>query len=234
MVININSSEVVVFTNKLEKLGGKLLPKAVNSALNKVALDVKKNTMPAESRSAFTVRQGNFFKANSRVEFSKATTIDKAQSTVGFRDLGGNNYAVRDLEEQEHGGTIEKKSFIPTSAARGGSNAKNVRTSLRLKAIKKIVAANKQKGNSEKQQFIRAVYEAGVRGFVLGHHGTLWRIDGISRKRIRKTAVYRYKKNRDVRVSATRFMEKASMKSAQLLPNYFIKAAEYQIKNLRK
>jgi hypothetical protein len=241
MKLNISTGEMVKHTNRLEKLHKSALPNAIRSTLNSAAFDVKQHTMPAKSQQEFINRQPNFFKANSRVDMAKGWDVNSMKATVGFTEQGlkgGNNYAVKDLEQQEHGGVIKGKSFIPTDAARGGSGARPVRPTNRLSQINNVVTAKKGSGNWRKK-FLAAVYKAGVGGHVIGGEKTqvLWRIDSLGRKKggkldLKMTPLYTFKEGRSVRVKATGFMQEASLESADKMERFYKIEAEKQVKRL--
>lgn len=250
--LNIDTSEVVSFTNKLEKMKKSALPVAIRNALNSTAFDVKQRTLLKNAKDEFEERSKNFFKANSRVEMAKGFKVDNMQSVVGMVEknlVGDHNYSVKDLEQQEHGGTIKKKAFIPLPSARASnSHSKMVRPNNRLTAIRNILDANKQKvvnvlGSTTKQRFIRAAMRAGTGGYVLGNYGksrVLWRIENIRINRfrnkvdIKKTPLYDYRENRNVRVGATHFMRESSLQSAKLMESFYVKEATKQIQKLLK
>lgn len=237
--LNINTNACVVLTNKLEKMHRSALPSAIRGALNNAVYDVKTKTMPDESKSTFVNRQPNFFKANSKFEKASGFNIKQMKATVGFIEnnlKGGNNHAVQDLEEQESGGAIDRKSFIPLKAARiSGNNNKNIRTNARLSAIKKIVNARQVSGKSGKQKFMHAAMDAGKGGFVLSGK-TLWKIDSFKKLKnktvLKKTALYSFKKGRKVRVKGTHFMQSASLKSGSKIEAFYILEAQRQIQKL--
>lgn len=245
--LNINTDSAVKFTNALEKLHRSALPSAIRGALNDAAFDVKTNTMPHHSAIEFKNRVPNFFKANSKVEKAMGFDVNTMKATVGFVEgalRGGNNFAVRDLNEQESGGTIDKKSFIPLDPARTGkSSDKPVRPNARLKSIGKIVNARNQKGASKSSKFINAVLRAGVGGFVLGStkkgENILWRVDGLSSNVKTKkftpklTALYDWKQGRSVHVQGRSFMKKASLESSKKIEGYYIKQALRQIQKFK-
>lgn len=247
MTLNINTDAAIKFTNKLEKLHRSALPVAVRSALNSAAFNVKQKTMPAESESAFVNRQKNFFKANSRVDMAKGFNLKTMKATVGFTDQGlqgNNNYAVKDLEQQEYGGTLKKKSFIPTDTARGGGSAVPVRPKNRLSAISRIANSKNVKGKNKHERFVKSAVYAGVGGYVIGS-GMLFRVSSIkikkakvigrySNTKIKVTPIYSYKENRQVNVKATGFMRSASLRSAGHLEKFYQVEAEKQIKRLMK
>lgn len=230
--LNINTHATVILTNRLEKMKRSALPNAVRGALNAAAFDVKQNTMPASAEAKFINRSKNFFKANSKVEKATGWNLNSMKSTVGFTPGRGKgvDWAVKDLEEQEEGGTIEKKSFIATNIARGGSASKNVRPSNRLSSVKSIVNSNTIAGKSPSQKFRYAAAKAGPGGFVLGNNSKkiLWRITSIRAGVIKKSPIYSYKSGRSVSVKATRFMEKASLESAGKMEQFYNKEAKRQ------
>lgn len=239
MKFNIDSDAVVKFANTLEKMYKSAFPSAVRGTLNKTVLHVKTQSMPSTANKNFTNRQPNFFKANSRFEPAKGFNMKAMQATVGFipNNLkGSNNHAVSDLEEQETGGTIERKSFIPMKAARTGNNQnKVVRSNARLSNIKKIVEVKKMHAKNKRSRFVLAAIAAGKGGFVLSDK-ILWRIDSDKTKKggFKKTPLYSFKKGRNVTVNATGFMRTASEESAKLMPYFFEDEANRQIKKLQK
>lgn len=237
---NINNDAVVVLTNKLEKLHRSALPVAIRETLNNAAFDVKQDTMLKSSKRHFINRNRNFFKANSRVDKAKGFNVDNMQATVGFitSKLKGSDQAVEDLEQQEYGGTIKGRSFIPMDAARGGSKTKAVRPGNRFSKITNIINANKAKGKSKKQKFVTAAIRAGNGGYVLGNNSaqTLFKITSITRRGnlmiIKKKPLYSFKEGRSIQVSRTGFMSSATLSSAKKLNEFYVKQAEKQIRRL--
>jgi hypothetical protein len=239
MKLNINTDAVVKFTNTLEKLHRSALPVAVRTSLNSAAFDVKKRTLLKETSESFTIRQKNFFKANSRVEQAQGFNMNTMRATIGMVEgglKGGNNYAVKDLEQQERGGSIKGKSFIPLSPARvGGSNAKAVRPQNRLNAIQNVVNYKNAKGANDKQRFVKSVHHAGVGGHVIGkvkNKEILWRVNSLSKTEggnFKLTALYSYKEKRSVKVNNRNFMEKSATESGRSIEKFFILEAKKQI-----
>lgn len=245
MILNINTDALVAFTNKLEKAHKSALPVAVRGTLNDAVFDVKTNTMPGTSDNVFENRQKNFFKANSKFIKAEGFNINSMKSYVGFYENKlknqSSNYAVKDLEQQEHGGTIDRKTFIPLDTARTGkSKNKLVKREYRLSNIDRIVKARNQKGISKKQKFIAAIYKAGQGGFVLGGpkmgENFLWRVNTLSSnlktRELDVVPLYDYSKGRSVKVQRTEFMEKASGMSANKMDTFYINQATRQLKKL--
>jgi hypothetical protein len=227
MEIDVDMSSVVWLTNKLEKISDSAMPTAVRGALNSAAFDVKQRTMPQTSDVAFVKRSPNFFKANSRVEKATGNSLPSLKATVGFIGRGTSEQSVEELEQQERGGSIKKRSFIPMTVARSGGSARPVRPMNRLSKIQGIVNAAKIKAASQKQKFQAAAVKAGPGGYVLGNTAkkTLWRIQSVDRGQIKKKPIYSFDEAREVKVKATGFMKKASENSGSRIEEFYEKEA---------
>lgn len=241
MQIDINASASLEFTQLLEKMHRSALPNAVRSTLNAAVFDVKTNTMPVSAKGAFVQRQPNFFKANSRFENATGYDINTMKATVGmFPDKlrnAKNNYAVQDLEQQEHGGTVHKKSFIATELARKDKSMKSlVRPNARLSAIEKMIKSKDARGKNEKEQFVKSAYYAGKGGFLL-YKNMLFKIDAQPKKIgkksktiIKRTPIYSFVKGRSVHIeSATHFMSNAALQSGRKMPDFYAVQAQREI-----
>lgn len=241
MILNVNTAAVEKFTKSLEGMRKSALPVAIRTTLNSAAFDVKKTSMPQSAKKSFVERKANFFKANSRVDMAIGFNIAQMKSVAGF--IPGNK-AVEELQQQEEGGEIPDRSFIPMDTARtGGSNKRMIRANARIAALKgkKVIDADKVSAKTAKQKFVRAAIKAYEHNLlVLGNKNdngkrTLSRINNIrfNKKRrkinINRTPLYTYQKGKVVKVKATNFMKRAAHESGLKLPEFFIKAAERQI-----
>lgn len=242
--LNINTDRLEHYAATLEKLGKNEFPVAAARALNSAALQIKEKEILDQSKKTFIVRDANFFKSNSSVEkASYKDGLNNMQATVGF--LRANNYdpksdAVKNLEKQEHGGTIKNRAFIPLSprAGRPGARGKKglrskVTPTNRLSALRggRIVMAEKMPGKNRKERLKEAANVAGKNSFVLSENGVLFKVKGIREKngRLNLQALYSVKGNRSVKVDGTGFMRKSSNKGAANLNNYFEFHARKQI-----
>lgn len=260
MQLNIDSRAVRRHVDLLNALHRSAFPVAVRNTLNSAAFDVKTSTMPKEAKDAFVQRKPNFFKANSKVLPAKGFTISKMEATVGFKPKNGNDKSVDDLEQQEHGGEIGGKAFIPMKTARiGKSDKKSVRPVNRVEEFnKRIIDARKVRFKAadrhKSQKFIRAAFMAaklwGGQGMVLSNKRadgkrTLSRIDeiwGSTRRKgesssrtllIKRTPLYSYEKGRKVHVDKKNFMKRASLEAGLQLNRHFEKHAKDQIAKYR-
>jgi len=225
--LDINTDAAVNFSDKLERMSRSALPNAVRNTLNSAAFDVKKVTMPLSAASEFTQRRKTFFKAKSRVGMAKGWDINQMNSKIGFIG-GGDNQAVRDLKEQEYGGQIKGRAFIPLEPARiSNSITKNVRGKFKVKNIRNVDKINRKKN------FYKVVNRVGKGGFVI-YKSTMFFVKSIVDSKVELTAVYSYKKGRSANIKSTGFMRKASNKSAKKLNRFYEENAKRQIKRFKK
>ena len=238
MKFNVDTSKLVVHTNRLEKMSRSAFPVAVRGTLNDAAFDVKTRTMPASATSTFKHRQKNFFKANSKFVKADGFNINSMESNIGFYENKlqnqGHNFSIDDLNQQEEGGVIKKKSFIPQGQARKSANG-IVRANARLSNIKKIANRANVKGSSWAQEMIKSAVFVGVGGFLLTEQfakargGALFRIKSIKRVKGHTYFVaeklYSFMKGRTIIAKPTHFMQHASMTTAAKMDDFYIKRA---------
>ena len=247
VTLNIDADAVVKHTARLERIHKSALPVAVRSSLNAAAFDVKTNTMPKTAKK-FVQRAPTFFKAQSKVKPAEGFNIQTMVATVGF--MKGNaaketGYATQDLEQQEEGGMIDKRAFIPVDAARAGkSHKRRVSNKYRLAAIKKAIfnAKSSRLKVKGKQAFILSAIYAQKGGFVLGQdkkngNRSLLVINSVKRvgkdTKVNSTAIYKVKAKRKVSVKKTNFMRTASEESGKKIEQYYIKEATKQLQKYK-
>lgn len=239
MQIIIDTSALEKYSIKLKGLSRSAFPLAVRQTLNNAAFDMKQNSILENSRKAFINRSANFFKVNSSVDAANGFSVNTMKSAVGFisnKLKGGNNFSVDDLNQQEEGGLINKKSFIPTAKARtSNSNNRLVRANARLKSIKLINVRNVT-GSSWGQRAIKSAVYGGIGSNLLitkgGNSGAVYRITSINRVggniKFKSTKLYSFDKNRNVHVKPHHFIEKAGLQTGKKMDSFFIKNAERQ------
>lgn len=241
-LLSINTEPAQKYAADLLKMTRSAFPVAIRTALNSAAFDVKKNTLHRSADRHFVKREPNFFKANSKVIPATGFDIYTMEATIGMSESalkGGSNYAVRDLQQQEYGGNIQAKAFIPVNTARKGkSGNKSIAPINRLSGINRIIDARKARGNSDKQKFVAAVYKAGVGGYVLSKYLNkiiLWRVvstTGTGKNRFKLTPLYSYHQGRSISVRPEGFMREAAFESQKKIPDFFILEAKKQIAKL--
>lgn len=240
----------------LNKVHKAAMPNAIRGTLNDEAYDLKTKTMPKSADDEFVNRTKTFFKANSK--FIKATgfEINSMRSTVGFYENKlknkETNYAIKDLEDQEKGGGIDGRSFIPMRQARiGGTGV--TKTKYRRDNMKDFIDARKVRSISghsapkllqsvRKQKLIRAAIKSsivfGPNAYVLGNPNsagtqTLFKVERFlkvgDKLDIKLTPLFNFSKNRKVKVQATNFMREAAEVTHKKAPMFYKKQAERQI-----
>jgi len=233
--LNINAHDVVLHTQRLEKMHRSALPLAVRDTLSGLAFYTKKETMPAEAQKAFVNRSKGFFRANSRVKPARGWNIDKMEAVFGFIN-GDSIQAIEDLEKQEHGGTINGRAFIPLKTARTSkSEVRLVARRNRLSGIGNVVSTNDVSGRNHKQRVVKAAINASTSGYVLSKK-VLYRVKKLNRKgrntQLKLIPLYSYKSGRSVKVTGRKFMSKSIKRTMLGLDKMFIKNAEKQFKRL--
>lgn len=241
MQLNINTDAVVKHTATLEKLHKSALPVAIRQTLDSAAFDVKTNTMPVQAKKTFEDRDKNFFKANSKVKKAQGWNIESMESTVGFVPISGTNQAVDDLEEQEYGGKIDGRTFIPLEQARTSNSWKRKprRKARMSEVLGNIIDSADAQGKSKGEKFIKSAIHAGVGGWVLGNNingagnRILYQVKKIGKKNgdtwVKVVPMFSVKSDRKVQPPATKFMQKSAVKSADKMEDFYKKHAEKQI-----
>jgi len=238
MEIKVDIHELDNYAHKMQELSKSILPKTILETINKTALLMKKDTLIKSSNEAFINRDKNFFKSNSRVDFAKGWEIESMVATVGFVD--NKSQAVEDLEQQEHGGTIGGRKYIPIVNARTSKNANKkvaARNRLNKIGIRNIVNAKNASGKSDKQKFLKSVLHAGVGGFVQSEYKgvkMVWLVNSLSFTKggkFKLTPIYIVNDSKKVRISkVTHFAEKAGIEASKHTNEIFKKEAEARIK----
>lgn len=240
MLLDINTDAVKAHVQRLREINRSALPVAVRQTLTKAARDVKEVTMPAES-NVFIHRKPTFLKANSKFVQAQGFDINTMQATVGFIPKSdARDSSVADLEEQENGGEISGRSFIPLSGDRvGNSWGGNVKSAGRWRVVNNKVRDSKtSKATNKAGAFKSTAKWAGVGGLVIGNivndkgNRMVWRVDSLG-KNMKLKLLFALKPDRKVEPPATRFMRKASLKSADKMNRYFIALAGARINRIR-
>ena len=208
------------------------MPVAIRLTLNRTAKDMKQRSLLAVTRDKFTIRQKNFFKAFSRIQFAKGFNINRMNSVVGILTAGNN--AAEDLEKQEVGGKIGGRTFVPTVKARVSKKfTKPLARKKTLKNFKQIPRVQ----FGDKKGFLKAMSSVGKGGAVI--YGSMVLLIKGRRKRGGRTffnteKIYSFKKGRSVRVKPTRFMRTAALISSNRMEIFYKLEAEKQIKRILK
>tara|TARA_R110001632_G_scaffold139861_1_gene255705 strand:- start:401 stop:1099 length:699 start_codon:yes stop_codon:yes gene_type:complete len=223
-ILNINNSDVVKYTNLLESTKKSRMPAAIRGTLNSLALDMKKRTILESSKQTFEQRRKTFFKAKSSVILTRSRNIKSMKSQVGFK--GGNKIqAVADLEQQEHGGTIKGRHYVPADSARTGKNhKKNVR------AVNRIGGGKlKFTRIGSKKTFHKQVRKVGKGGNIL-YRNSVFNVRSIKGAKVKLNLLYNYNKSGVVKVKKTKFMRRATHKTYKRTNTVFVRQVKRQLR----
>jgi hypothetical protein len=239
-MITVDTKEIVKLTAQLTSVHRAAFPNAVRFTLSDLAFDVKKNTLlPALSQSEMIIRSPQFFKRYSGAQKATGWDISAMQSQVGMIPSGGATKAVGRLKEQEEGGTLTNRSFVPDIKVRIGANERGrVRRSGYMNRLSLVGHISR----GDKLSLIRTVTGTRIssggsgKGNVIIYGSVLYEIQGF--KRIRQSDIiklhlkklYAYRKDREIHLKPQRFMQRSAMESGQKLQDIFNKNAERQLK----
>lgn len=240
MIITIDTSAARRHVVRLKHHRRSSFPVVVRQTLNSAAYRTKTDEMPKTSQ-VFIHRKPTFFKANSKVVQANGFNINAMQATIGFvPKADAKDTSVSDLEQQEEGGLISGRAFIPLKQNRvGNSWTGNVRAAGRYRAVQnRIVDSANSKAPNPAGQFRSSAYFGGVGSVVIGSitnsngNRMAWLIQGKGKK-IKKKLMFAVKKNRKVDPEATHFMRDASLMSQKKMHADFIKLAEAKLATVK-
>lgn len=235
-VFDVNTAEIVKFSNKLDKIHRAAFPNAVRNTLNDAAFFTKKNTLQQEARKQFTTRKPSFFRAFSRVQKASGFAVKRMVATVGMTDA---TKASKQLVFQEKGGTISGRDFIPTKEARVSKSESKVisKRAYLQKVLSKTVDANKSKARSKKQKFVRAAIVASEKYGRDGHvqiGDSIVRVGPRSKPFKGTKKIYDFSQGRSVRLQPKPFVGPAAQRSSKLMLKWYEKEAKKQFARFMK
>ncbi len=239
--LNIDASENVELTNRLEKLHKSAMPVAVRGTLNDLAFEAKKKHLPKTAEKAFTVRKKGFFSSHSRVNKSPNTfKLNEMQAEMGI--VQGKSDAGDEMKKQEFGGQIKGRDYIPLPGPTGtggrartsGSYGKTVSKRYYLKRIE----PEKHKPVFKQQGFIRAAFAAGKGGF-LRFGEVIVEIRKLKKPSrdsvfIKAEPVYAFEEGRTVNLEPRPFIKPAGEKAQLSANELYIKQAERRFEKYMK
>lgn len=245
-VIDVNSDALVKLSKKLEGLNRSAFPITVRQTLNTFAFETKKR-IPTEAKKIFVTRNPGFWNAFSRVEKAKGFNVNSMVSKAGMTEGKKgkkSEQAGRNLKQQQLGGKIDGRTFVPKDSARvGGKRTGKVRKENRLSALqddfKVAPVISRSDGSSGRQQFLKTSIYAAVHGKKLIRSSKmLYRIQRGRGKYLYKTAgitigvtpLYSIKKGRSVDVEAKPFVRRIAKLNGKKGDRIFAKHAEKQFK----
>ena len=245
-VLNVNNSEVIGLTAKLERLNKSAFPSAVRNTLNRAAFETKKQ-VPKSAQKVFTTRQKTFFSRFTVVDKADGFDVNKMVSTVGI-DASGKRQLAENLESQEFGGMVNGKKLVPHDDARvSKSQNKRVAAQNRLNKINIHDGTRAFKGHkgTRKSKFVAAVMSTAKSGkkhmmIKTGTTGMVYEVTSINQNIKTKKVNFKIKKLYSVRnkkshnVKSHHFMRDSALIISKNLEDYYYENAEFQFKKALK
>lgn len=210
MILDVNTSGLIAYTDRLESMRSTLLPTAIRNTLNDVAFNTKRR-VPAIAAQEFTIRNKSLFKSFIFVNKVTSRNINLMQSEVGI--FNRNSKTADGLAKQETGG-VSERGLIQMDTARVSNNiAKKVKASNYLNRIS--LPKSKKKGSGT--------------GFVMiqkGGKGTLFKTNK-NKKGQKLTPVYSFMKNRRIQIKKKPFISTAAQLEARRIESIYIKNVQH-------
>lgn len=244
-ILNVNDSEMIGLTAKLERLNKSAFPNAVRNTLNKAAFETKKQ-VPKSAEKVFTTRDKTFFKRFSTVDKANGFDVNKMIATVGI-NANLNRDLAENLESQEFGGLVKGKKLIPHDKARvSGSQSKRVAAQNKMPKLKihNATMAYKAHNGTRKSKFVAAVMSTAKSGkthmlLKTGTMGMVYEVTSVTQGtnkvsfKIKKLYAVRSTKTNQVR--GRHFMADSAMLVSKNMEKYYVENAQYQFdKELKK
>lgn len=242
----IQTKELADLSLKLQRINDVALPFAVQNTLNRVARDVKINSLKQTTNKMFTIRKRTFFTANSGYKSYKAKqfgyNINRLKAEIGItKSVKPNEKATEQVGSQQTATNI-KRSINPLGEKSKPKSVINILS-------KKPEVYDSQADNGE-FAYIRTVQKAyrsntGVI-FKKGNRGALHRITNMKKRKptkknpnkfiIKTIPIASYIKSGEVKLTKKRpFLNDAViMSSNKLMERFFIEEANKQIERVRR
>ncbi|WP_181899556.1 hypothetical protein [Flagellimonas nanhaiensis] len=218
---NVNMDAAIALTAKLERINRSAFPVAVRQTLNDAAFTTKK-MVPKVAAQKFTTRQKNFFKAFTIVNKAEGYNVNRmvAETGINSNKPRGTKVAVG-LEQQEKGGTVMGRKFVPHNKARvSGSFHKKVSKLNLLTSLKYGTPKSRIKGSN-------------IILIKKGSKGTLFRVRNLKTK-TKLTPLYTYRRTKKSRVDSRPFVSPSATFARSKMLEYYKKNAEFQFKRALK
>lgn len=242
-MFKIDSTELIDYTLRLQKINDVALPMTTQNMLNNVAKDVKIRTLKKSVDQQFNVKRPNFFKSNSAYKPYRANqfgyNINKMKSEVGMTEgKDSKETATEQVGKQERPGGI-KRGINPIGDKPQPKGVIDI-----LKKKPEIVDWSDSNREKSINSYMRGASRAKRRGAGLvirsGSGGSMYRVRTFKKRKptkknpnrftIELKQIASYRKGGTVKITKQRpFLTNAvNMSMKEKMNSEFIKAAERQ------
>lgn len=239
---NVNTSASIELTYKLEKISKSAFPLAVRSTLNDAAFDVKKNTLQQSAKRNFIQRAPTFWRRFSAVNKAEGMSVNGMHADVGMTSQGEQKAEtpIRQLVQQEKGGTIDR-GLDYLKGARGGDTNRKVSRANYFDKSRNVSGKFKRPGTS-KSRFVAAAYVSlreRKRMTFKGRDGRRFtmQVTSINESRkggfkIKSKLLYVSRDGHPVKIRGTHFSEEAARATTLKIPEFYRQEADRQISKI--
>jgi hypothetical protein len=240
MKIDVNSVELIKYSDKLEYLSKKALGYAIKNTLNNAAFDMKKKTILKSAEQNFDgFKSPNFFKKYTGVSKATESNINQMTAMVGIVPSSNSKVkkALDGLEKQEFGGDSDGFSYLKD--ARAGSKLDRYVSNKKYYDKENVISGRSKGKSTRKSAFVARAYRAHKEGktmFMNNLKGNfLAEVKSFrkTKKGLKIKTKLLMKERENTKIKPTKFMSEAGEESQMKMPQYYIKEAGEQIKRLK-
>lgn len=238
---NLNTSELTILSNKLDRIGRSELPLAIRGTLNDMAFKMKGYRQRGEidkmaEKSFDYKRDKNFIKSMSGAEKATGFNTKKMVSKAGIIKTSGKNKVAEGLFAQETGNDINKKT-TPLDGSRTAKNrSKKVGRQSRLRNLNPIDARELRKN-----KFIAKAISSKNKKRMLLVKGSgtdlIGRVRTFKRKKgtvdIKIEWLYRVADNINIKLKKRPFIKKAAKNVGKDMDKIFVENANKRLNKIK-
>lgn len=236
--MNVNCNAMIALTSKLERLNKTAFPAAVRSSLSDCAFEMKKVNILASAEKNMVIRNKAFFKRYTGVKRATGNNVNSMYSEVGFQDRGeqkAKKAVNKGMEANEVGGDDGDGAMYMKDSRTSGSMRKGVRRNSRFNKSK----IAKTKSNATFMQRAWTSLKDNAPVFIKTSKGNfLVQVTSMD-KNAGKTDVkmkwlMRSRSKNHAHAHATHFVREAALVTQKMIPEFYLKNAEYQFNKVLK
>jgi len=236
---NVNTSDIIHLSDKLERINRSAFPSAVRSTLSDAAFEMKQKNILESAKKNMNVKQPNFFKANTGVQRAKFNrNVESMSATAGFvnkRGIKANKAVEYGMEANEIGAT-DNTGMMYKKATRTGRGL--VRRNRYYDKAKLTSNRSKRKGNNYVQSAFASLIDKKPVMVDTKHGKAIIIVKSIKnvkgKLRIKSDLLMMDRTTKNVKAKATHFNKEAAQKTQKQMEGFFKKNAEFQFAKVWK
>lgn len=243
---NVNTSEVLHLTAKLERINRSAFPSAVRATLSDAAFEMKQKNILESAKKNMNVKQPNFFKANTGVERARFNrNVEAMSATSGFVNKRGikANKAVEYGMEANEIGAVDNTGMMYKKATRTGRGlVRRNRYYDKGKITKSYLRSNIKTKKTTKGSYVQRAFSSLIDKAPVMVDTKVGRamimvksIKNVKGKlRIKSDLLMMDRTTKKAKAKATHFNKEAAQKTQKQMEVFYKKNAEYQFARVWK